>query len=306
MFKHTLTTLALSVLVFTNVSEAKAQSAETMIESVISLPAGHFFENLTFQNKEELVATDYTGMSLYKYHEDGQATLWSKVDGHPVSIRFDEDGEGLLSVHERSILEGKSFLKSMALYKVNKTGELTRLLGIKSPAFLNGMAYLGNKKYLIADALNGKIYQFDMSTTELSIWLDDAIFQPEAERPGLPGINGIQLYKGALYFTNSAKRILGKISLQDQKAVSTEIVESGIQADDFIIDGDGTWFITTHHHEIIKLTADKEKSTVFEHGIDGNTAIQMSRKETGTFYITNDGGLMFGGRDNAGLHKVKL
>lgn len=118
MFKHTLTTLALSVSVFANVSASETQPIEKPVESVISLPAGHFFENLTFQNKEELVATDYTGMSLYKYHENGQATLWSKVDGHPVSIRFDEQGEGLLSVHETSILEGKGFLNSMALYKV--------------------------------------------------------------------------------------------------------------------------------------------------------------------------------------------
>ncbi|WED20813.1 hypothetical protein L3Q72_09165 [Vibrio sp. JC009] len=306
MFKHTLTTLALSVSVFANVSASEAQFIEKPVESVISLPAGHFFENLTFQNKEELVATDYTGMSLYKYHEDGQATLWSKVDGHPVSIRFDEKGEGLLSVHETSILEGKGFLNSMALYKVNKTGELTRLLGIESPAFLNGMAYLGNSKYLIADAINGKIYQFDMKTNQLTTWLDNVILQPEQDRPGLPGVNGIQLYKGSLYFTNSAKQLLGKVNLQDQKAGAIEIIESGIQADDFVIDGDGTWFITTHHHEIIKLTAGKEKSVVLNHGIAGNTAIQMSRKEAGIFYITNDGGLLFGGKDNAGLHKVKF
>jgi hypothetical protein len=168
------------------------------------------------------------------------------------------------------------------------------------------MAYLGNSKYLIADAINGKIYQFDMKTNQLTTWLDNAILQPDQDRPGLPGVNGIQLYKGALYFTNSAQQLLGKINLQDRKAGAIEIIESSIQADDFVIDGDGTWFITTHHHEIIKLTSDKEKSVVLNHGIVGNTAIQMSRKEAGIFYITNDGGLLFGGKDNAGLHKVKF
>lgn len=45
---------------------------------------------------------------------------------------------------------------------------------------------------------------------------------------------------------------------------------------------------------------------VLDHGIEGNTAIQMSKQDKGYFYITNDGGLLFGGKDNAGLHKVKL
>ncbi len=114
MIKHTLAALILSV----TISSFTAFSAEHVggnIESVISLPSGHFFKNVTFQNDYELVATDYTGMSLYKYHENGQAKLWSKVDGHPVSIRLDERGEGLVAVHKTSILKGAEFLESIAL-----------------------------------------------------------------------------------------------------------------------------------------------------------------------------------------------
>ncbi len=57
---------------------------------------------------------------------------------------------------------------------------------------------------------------------------------------------------------------------------------------------------------MIKLTATHEKSNVMNHSVEGNTAIQMSKREKGTFYITNDGGLIFGGQGKAGLHKVKL
>lgn len=306
MIKHTLAALILSVTISSSFTAFSAEHVGGNIESVISLPSGHFFENVTFQNDDELVATDYTGMSLYKYHENGQAKLWSKVDGHPVSIRFDEQGEGLLAVHETSILKGAEFLESMALYKVTKDGELTRLIGFDSPSFLNGMTYLGNKVYLIADAFNGTIYRFDMNTKQLSTWLSDPLLQPEKDRPGLPGVNGIQLYKNAIYFTNSAKQLLGRINLKGQTAGSLEIIESGIQADDFVIDEEGTWFITTHHHEVIKLTAAHDKSIVLNHGVEGNTAIQMSKREKGTFYITNDGGLIFGGQGKAGLHKVKL
>lgn len=306
MFRHALIALSLSASFTTAASAADTKIEGESVRPVISLPNGHFFENLTFQNNNELVATDYTGMSLYKYSEDGQAELWTKVSGHPVSIRFDEKGEGLLTVHETSILEGEKFLKSMALYKVGKDGKLTRLLGFEQPAFLNGMVYLGEQKYLIADAANGKIYQYDMSDNELSVWLDDPLLQPEQDRPGLPGVNGLQLFNGALYFTNSAKQILGKIELENESAGSIALVESGIQADDFIIDEEGTWFITTHHDEIIKLTVEKEKSVILNHGLEGNTAIQMSGSEKGIFYVTNDGGFLFGGKENAGLYKVKF
>ncbi|GAM59025.1 hypothetical protein JCM19231_3214 [Vibrio ishigakensis] len=307
MFKQAMTTLLLSAaIISTPVFADNNQASDVNIDSVISMPVGHFFENLTYLNDQELITSDYTGQSLYKYNEQGLASLWAKVDGHPVSIRFDEKGQGLLAVHEMSILEGADFVNHMALYKVSNEGKLTRLMGLDTPAFLNGMVYLGEQQYLISDAANGKIYRFDMASNELSTWFEDELLQPLKDRPGLPGINGMQLYKGAIYFTNSAQQLLGKINIDGNQATKLETVEKGIQADDFIIDEQGTWFITTHHHEIIKYTADKEKSVVLNHGVEGSTAIQISNQDPGYFYITNDGGLLFGGTDHPGLHKVQL
>ncbi|WP_406993473.1 hypothetical protein [Vibrio parahaemolyticus] len=57
---------------------------------------------------------------------------------------------------------------------------------------------------------------------------------------------------------------------------------------------------------MIKLTANHEKPNVLNHSVEGNTTIQMNKKEKGTFYIKNDGGLIFGGQGKAGLHKVIL
>ncbi|EMV2916897.1 hypothetical protein [Vibrio navarrensis] len=57
---------------------------------------------------------------------------------------------------------------------------------------------------------------------------------------------------------------------------------------------------------MIKLTANHEKPNVLNHSVEGNTAIQMNKKEKGTFYIKNDDGLIFGGQGKAGLHKVRL
>lgn len=307
MFKHTLAGLLLSTLAFTAPAFATDTSvANPDIESVISMPTGHFFENLTYHNDSELIATDYTGQTLYKYNEQGRASLWTKVDGHPVSIRFDEKGEGLLAVHKVSIMQGAEFLNHMALYKVSADGTLSHLIDLDKPAFLNGMVYLGQQQYLIGDAANGKIYQFDATTKRLTTWLEDERLQPEQDRPGLPGVNGIQLYKGDLYFTNSAKQLLGKVTIEKGKAGAIEVVETKLQADDFIIDKQGTWYITTHHHEIIKYTANGERTVVLNHGIEGSTAIQMSKQDNGYFYITNDGGLLFGGKDSPGLHKVRF
>ncbi|ELA6589036.1 hypothetical protein RC851_001608 [Vibrio alginolyticus] len=66
--------------------------------------------------------------------------------------------------------------------------------------------------------------------------MSDPLLQPEKDRPGLPRVNGIQLHKNAIYFTNFAKQLLGRINLKGQVAGSSEIIESGIQADDFFIE----------------------------------------------------------------------
>ncbi|MCY9879166.1 hypothetical protein OTK59_21655 [Vibrio natriegens] len=57
---------------------------------------------------------------------------------------------------------------------------------------------------------------------------------------------------------------------------------------------------------MIKLAENHEKPNVLNNSVEDNTTIQMSKKEKGTFYITNDGGLIFGGQGKAGLYKVKL
>lgn len=119
--------LAIATLISLGSASSYADNKKVEIEPVISLPSGHFFENLTFLNNDELIATDYAGMSLYKYSEDGQAQLWSKVKGHPVSIRFDSAGNGLLAVHETPILAGAEFVNSMALYRADTDGKLISL-----------------------------------------------------------------------------------------------------------------------------------------------------------------------------------
>jgi len=288
-------------------SDIKVQKENSpVVEPIISLPSGHFFENLTFLNDKEIIATDYTGMSLYKYKEGVGSSLFSKVDGHPVSIRFDDKGIGLLSVHHISILKGESFVNSMALYKVTSKGELTLLKTLDFPAFLNGMAVLDDGKFLIADALNGKIYKFDIETKELTTWFDNNILKPDPKRAGLPGVNGIQIYENTLYLTNSAKKLLAKIDIKDKKATSYEVLNKTIQADDFLIDENRNWYITTHHDEILKYTNKKEIITLLNSGVEGNTAILKSKYLKDTFYITNDGGLLFGSKQNAGLSKVKF
>ena len=278
----------------------------SIVEPLISLPSGHFFENLTFLNDKEIIATDYTGMSLYKYKEGVGSSLFLKVKGHPVSIRFDEKGVGLLAVHQTSILEGDSFVNSMALYKVNKSADLTIVKTLAFPAFLNGMAVLDDGEFLLADALNGKIYKFNIENNELTTWFDNEILKPDSKRVGIPGVNGIQIYGNTLYLTNSAKKLLAEIQIKDKKALTYKIINETIQADDFLIDENKNWYITTHHNEILKYTNKKEIITLLNSGIEGNTAILKSRHLEDTFYITNDGGLLFGGKQNAGLSRIKF
>jgi len=299
-----LTHIFKAALMIASIHTAHAQAIESEIEPLITMPSGHFFENLTYLNDNELIATDYTGMTLYKYQENGAAKLWTKVKGHPVSIRFDGSGNGLLVVHEISIVDGDQFRDGMALYKVNgKNGELTLTKRLDFPAFLNGMAHLSGSKYLIADAYNGKVHQFDTETNELTTWYEGDLLKPNPETAEL-GVNGIQLHKGDLYFTNYGRKTMGKITINNGKAHQASQLHSGFSGDDFIIDENDNWYITTHHQEVMKLTPDFKEVTLIEHGIEGNTAIQKSKNLDNVFFITNDGGFMFGGTGEGGLKKV--
>lgn len=81
--------------------------------------------------------------------------------------------------------------------------------------FLNGITVLSKTKkwLLVSDSGAGVVYRLEVKTGKVVKALEDPLMEPK--RPSIFGINGIKIWNGQLYFTNSDQNILGRMPIED-------------------------------------------------------------------------------------------
>lgn len=113
--------------------------------------------------------------------------------------------------------------------------ELTSLSAISQP---NGMIHVPNTPYvLIADCRGGFVFRFNTETLELTTYFDDPLLKPVGS-PVEFGVNGIKLYRGYLYFSNTNQEIVARLPASGEEAIlvgKPEIIVTQTATDDFII-----------------------------------------------------------------------
>jgi hypothetical protein len=136
---------------------------------------------------------------------------------------------------------------------------------------LNGMASLPamSRVVLSADSHGSCIYRINTLTRKVDVAFADPLLGHGATFK--VGINGLKIFNGYLYFTNSGQGTFGRVKIADDgsKAGDIEIVAripgmppgKGHAYDDFTLDIDGNAYVTLHTNEIVKITQDGIQTT---------------------------------------------
>lgn len=280
-------------------------------QTIFTMPKGHFFENIASGPDQAFYITDYTGKAIYRYTTESGLTLFKTTDGHPVSLRFNTDGDGLLVVHRIPIFAGPSFTESMALYRITTQGELSLLKEVPEASFLNGMTMLDEQSFLIGDAIKGIIWKINIQDGSFGIWLkSDALTQLT---PGshIPGVNGIQVYGDDFYAANGDRAHILHAAIDAQgKPAALTVLHEDIVVDDFVVDENKTIYATTHGDDVLKIEPNATPASIAgkEQGVTGSTAVQFGTTlgERKSLYIVTDGGLIFGNDSGAKLVRIEL
>lgn len=285
-----------------------AGSAEELRPSEILavFPANTFLENIAVANDGTLFVTSLEEGIVYQIGLDGRKSVYAQTAGKLTGI---------------VALPGQSFLVAgwdatglATLYQLNKSKAMVPLIKPDGALFFNGMVALADNLFLVCDSYRGCIWQYELTTNRCECWLQhDLLARVDATNP-MPAANGIKLFRGTVYVTNTAKQLLLKIPLLGMQAGEPEVFMRQLNLDDFVVDHSGNIYATTHiYNSVVKITPDKGVTIIgnVDQGLAGSTAVAFGQSpaDTNCLYVTTNGGMSLppaGGLQEARVVKLLL
>ncbi|KAK3936957.1 NHL repeat-containing protein [Diplogelasinospora grovesii] len=216
---------------------------------------------------------------------------------------------GLINETTFSITPGSTSVYVIAHSLPPVTGVILRTIPVPAAVVINGMTTLPNPLYrrvvLGADSGAGSIYRVDTSSGSVESVFQDAQLGPGSggTGPAAQGVNGIKIFNGYLYYTNSHMGTFGRIRMSDdgrkfgKVEVLADVPVSGEATglDDFALDEQtGVAYVALHPGSVLRIdTTDAKVTTLVGGGTDSvlkePTSVVMT-EDGGSMYVTTGGG----------------
>ena len=285
-----ITTLILSTLV-TPQGQFRLAPDNLMPSKVVGArPAPTFLENILALDNGDLLVDSYMEGIVYLLKPEGTFTPFAVTGGKIAGISEIPTGGYVVS--------GWTAKEEACIYHVSSDGKSIKTYLISGGMFPNGVEHLSGDRFLVADSYAGVIWEYNASTHKVSVWKKDPTFARADLKDGTPGINGIRVWKGNLYFSNTNAHIfyLQKLG-SNLQPVGTPVVQArNVNFDDFAIDGKGNVYATTHVlNSVQKLTPNGVLTTIagLNEGMAGSTSATFGKTKAtkNILYVATNGGL---------------
>ncbi|KAI9807154.1 MAG: hypothetical protein M1825_005872 [Sarcosagium campestre] len=289
------------------------------VSTVHAFPEGYFLENLAVRSNGDILVTVFSHNELYNISPtkgpDSPTTLVHTFAGAVSGIV--EVGTDTFYVSSGTLGSPGSF----SIWKVSMTdwdaettsaaGVVSKLIDIPDAPFLNGSTLLshGAAAFLCVDSILGVIYRVDVDAKppKSSVWFKDDQLVKKTENPMMPGANGLQLFNGHVYVSNTETRKLFRIAVDDSDGAGDalsakgplELVLADCLIDDFTFAVDGTAFLTAHiYNTVVRVAPSGGIRNVVAGGpedaiVAGSTACAFGRRpsDRDALYVTTNGGM---------------
>lgn len=269
-------------------------------EIVASLPKGYFLENMAVGTDRAFYITNYVGKEILRYHPEDGLSHFAELDAHPIGINFDSDGSAYITAHQVSLFSGKDFQKSNVIYRMNSSGQAELWQTVEDAGFLNGVLSLSPGELAIADSITGVIWKIDVDAKTVEPWIQNELLEPISQSDGIPAANGLKIFDGYLYISNSARKLLMRMPISESVDVGQlEKVYENVVMDDFAFSKNGTIYSSTHGDNVFRIQPNGDKQIIadIEQGVLGSTAVAFGETSADSekLYVIGDGGLFAGG-----------
>lgn len=255
--------------------------------AVAEYPLGSFLENIAIGRQGQLFVNSYLEGKVYRIDAQGQRSTWATVDGTIAGIALNPDGSALLSGWVKG--------KEPAVFSVTAQGRSTVLLTLPGGQFPNGVLRLAAQRFLVADSYKGVIWEVDARARKATVWLEHELLARASTDNPTPAVNGIKLFGGALYASNTAKQLLVRVPIVKGRPGTPEVVKKDIGLDDFDFDRRGNLYGATHvYNSLVRLAPDGQVTVLagLAQGMAGSTAVAARPTARGVeLFVTTNGGM---------------
>lgn len=254
---------------------------------IAEFPKGTFLENIAVDGAGNLFINSYLDGKIYRIDSQGRRSEWANIDGTIAGIALNPDGSALIS----GWLKGKE----PAVFMVDAQGRSELLMRLPGAQFPNGLVRLAAGRYLVADSYRGAIWDIDSVKKSATVWLEhESLTRTDANNP-TPAVNGIKVFGGALYASNTARQWLVRIPIINGAAGTPQTLMQGIGLDDFAFDDAGVLYGSTHvYNSLVRVTPQGAVSVIagLAQGMAGSTAVAAFKQKDASvslFVVTNGG-----------------
>ena len=260
-------------------------------QEIAEFPVNTFLESIAVDTDNNLFITSHYEGKVFRIGADGVVATHATIAGKATGLALTPDGELLLS--------GWDERETSVVWRIASDGTVELLTELSEAIFLNGLTGLDGDRYLIADSYRGAIWELNVPTKTVSIWLEHSDLARTSSEEVTPAVNGLKIYNDFLYASNTQKKQIVKIPiLADGLAGEPEIFLSGVNIDDFAFDIEGNLYGTTHiFNSVVKIAQDGTVTTIaqLEQGMAGSTALAFGKSEGDltSIYVTTNGGMSF-------------
>jgi hypothetical protein len=273
---------------------------------VAEFPKGTFLENIAVDGSGNLFINSHLEGKVYRIDPQGKRSEWARIDGTIAGIALNPDGSALSSGWVKG--------KEPALFTVDARGRSERLMRLPDGQFPNGVVRLGDGRYLVADSYRGAIWAVDSVKKSATLWLEhDSLKRADVNNPTL-AVNGIKVFGGALYASNTARQWLVRIPIINGAAGAPQTLMQGMGLGDFAFDDAGVLYGATHvYNSLVRVTPQGVVSVIagVAQGMAGSTAVAVVKSQAGatTLFVVTNGGRSLppeGGLQSAKVLRVEV
>jgi sugar lactone lactonase YvrE len=279
-----------------------AETPREIVEAktVAEFPVNTFLENIAVNKKGDLFITSLEDGKIYRLSSDGAKSDFAKIDGKVAGLAFDKK--------EKLIVSGWVNGTTPSVFIISKQGNLESSTPIAGAIFLNGVTWLKDDKFLIADSYKGTIWEFDAKAKTSKVWLENEMFARSNDKNPFPAVNGLKIFNNVLYATNTERQQILRIPiLANGSAGKPKIWLEKINGDDFAFDSSGNLFVTTHvYNNVLKITPNGKTMIIAENGsVIGDTSLAFgSGKNKNTLFVVTNGGISLPPKEGVQTAKV--
>ncbi|KAJ4310788.1 hypothetical protein N0V84_010796 [Fusarium piperis] len=170
----------------------------------------------------------------------------------------------------------------------------------KDAGVINGMTPLPHHQHIVLGAASwtGEIWRINTKTRTSEVIIRDDLLAAIPSGPYPLGVNGLKIFRGYLYFTNTGRQLFGRFKIDeygnkigDMEVIWQAPVGTKIAPDDFSLDQDGNAFVGCFPDLLIKIAPDGEQTVLINGTLAGATSTTFGKDGKSLFVVTTGKGV---------------